>query len=112
MKKKVLIMISAIVLISLIAVLITFDTPERHFKGEIVQIEKDENHLVFTVREDEKTEHIVHMRHIKHFDYIDSDEGGYAHNLRVGDYMEGTYYNGFPYEKEFAKEVQVMRKQK
>lgn len=110
MKKKIFIIISILILLIALSVGIykAANSPVRHFKGEVVKIEKVDHHLVFTVKEDEETQYIVHVRTIKLVIYSDSDEEGYAHNIEIGDYVEGNYYNDWLHRREFAEKIVVI----
>lgn len=112
MKKKAIIIISvlALILSSFVVFLMVYNTPERYFKGEVIKIEELDEHLVFTVKENEEKQHIVHATYIDFVKYANSDENDYAHNIEVGDYIEGFYHNKFPYKKEFAKEICLIEK--
>jgi len=112
-KKKIFIIISVLILLTVISVVIykAANSPIRHFKGEVVNIEKVDHHLVFTVEEDEETQYTVCVRTIKLVTYRNLDEEGYAHNIRIGDHVEGTYYNDWLHKPEFADEMVVIEKE-
>ena len=87
------------------------DSPVRYFKGEVVAIEKVDDHKVLVVRENEETQHLVHIALFTTFTEGDQEDLNYAYyNIREGDYIEGVYHNEFPYKKEFAKEIRVVEK--
>ena len=106
--KKVLIILGVLFLIVAVGagIYMVIDSPIRYFKGEVVRIEDVDEHKVLVVKENEKTEHLVHITILTTFTEGDSDEISYAYfNIRPGDYIEGVYHNEFPYKKEFAKEM-------
>jgi len=85
--------------------------PVRCYRGEIIRIENVDDHKVLVVKENDETEHWVHITILTTFTEGDSDEISYAYfNVRQGDYIEGTYHNEFPYKKEFAKEMVRIKK--
>ena len=85
------------------------DSPARYFKGEVVAIEKVDDHKVLVVRENEEIQHLVHIALFTTFTEGAQEDLHYAYfNIREGDYIEGMYHNEFPHKKEFAKEIRVV----
>ena len=112
MKKKVFIVIGilAFSIALLIGICKILNPPVRYFRGEIVKIEDNNEHLVFTVKENEDTIHTVHATYIKLITYRGTDETDYAHNIETGIYIEGNYYHDWWHKREFAKKIEVIER--
>jgi len=116
--KKVFILIGIIVSIVILLALCVgiykiINQPIVYFKGEVINIEDNDAHLIFTVRENNGTQHIVRARYIKMITYSDSDKDGYAYNsIKVGDYIEGNYYHHWLYKPDFAEKIVVTKTEK
>ena len=112
MKKKVFIVIGIFILgIALfVGIYKIANPPVRYFKGEIIKIEDNDKHLVFTVKEDEDTIHTVLVSYIKLITYRGTDETDYAHNIETGVYIEGNYYHDWWHKGEFAEKIEVIDK--
>ena len=110
MKKKVFIVIGIFILsIALfVGIYRIANPPVRYFRGEIIKIEDNDEHLVFTVKENEDTLHTVHVRYIKLITYRGTDETDYAHNIETGIYIEGNYYHDWWHKREFAEKIEVI----
>lgn len=109
MKKKICIITGALILFVALCIGIysIANSPVRYFKGEVVEIKEADEHLVLTIKENEETQYTVHVRYIKLITYRDTNEKDYAHNIEIGDYVEGNYYNDWLHKRDFAEKIVV-----
>ena len=110
MKKKVFIVIgiSILSIAFLVGIFSILNPPVRYFKGEIIKIEKNDNHLVFTVKENEDTLHTVHVLYIEPLTYRGTDEIDYAYQIETGAYIEGNYCHKWWQKQEFAEKIEIV----
>ena len=110
MKKNVFIIIGIFILsIALfVGIYKIANPPVRYFRGEIVKIEDNDKHLVFTVKENEDTLHTVHVIYIHFITYRGTEKGEYAHNIETGIYIEGNYYHDWWHKREFAEKIEII----
>lgn len=113
-----------IIYLLVVALIIYLPTREHHFQGEIVNIEfveDDEDNedneyygstpdVSLTVRDSDGKKYIVLMEHGQQFKYNNANRVGYFENLKIGDYVKGTYDNSFFGDKEYAKEITLIVK--
>ena len=112
MKKKFFIVIGIFIfIIALFVGIYKIANPSVHyFRGEIIKIEDNDEHLVFTVKETEDTIHTVHVTYIDLITYRDTDKTEYAHNIETGVYIQGNYYHDWLHKREFAEKIEIIEK--
>ena len=113
-----------------VTLIIYLPTRERHFQGEIVKMEfieddnkdKDEDEeevnfffasgpdISLTIRDSNGKQYIVLMGHGQSFKYSNANEVGYYEDLKIGDYVKGTYDNTFLGNIKYAKEITLIVK--
>lgn len=113
--KKLIYLVFTVVYILAVTFIITSSTKDQHFQGEIIKIQEDDDSswfpdLTITVKDTNNKQYTVRVNSGKSLQYSNSDEDVYAHELELGDYIEGTYYNELGFNKDYAYKMTVTKK--
>ena len=115
-----------IIYLLVVAIIIYLPTREHHFQGEIVNIEVDEDEMeeygksfisfssptvTLTLRDSDGKQYIVLAEYDQSFKNSNDNIFGHVKELKVGDYIKGTYSkNLLGTKEESAKEITLIVK--